>query len=190
MPPPLTVFVLPSAPGLPVSAEPAQLHPIPYQPAQASVCHGVPGPPGAAGQLLQLPTVLQLPTMPAPGAPAHGWGQQLGTGTLVPHRPMGLGQGAVLPWEPLCPKGSGPLHAPARPAPLTPHRPNAQHWLQGPPLLHTLPGSTQNPAQASNKDGAAINDSDLAASPHQPATTTKPKGEFWGLAEPPGGRPN
>ena len=87
-----------------------------------------------------------------PCTSAYGWGQQLVLGTLVPHQLMGLGLGAVVQWESLCLTGSGLLHVPAHPGPLPPRHPTAQRWVQGPPVLHTLPGSAWNPAEASNKN--------------------------------------
>ena len=210
MPPPVSACVLPSVPGLPLSSQPAQLHPITGQLVQASVWHGVPGPLGPSGQLVQLPRGVQLPAgvqppcwvqlphVPAPSPPAYGWGQHVVMGTLLPHQPRGLGPAAVLQGETLDPTGSSPLHLPARPGPPPPRRPAPQHWVHvGPAVLHTLPGSAQKPSVASSEDGAAIEDSVPAASPHQPTlapptgrTTPKPKGEFWGGAELTGGRPS
>ena len=218
MPPPVSACVLPSVPGLPLSSQPAQLHPITGQLVQASVWHGVPGPLGPSGQLVQLPRGVQLPSLvqlpagvqpprwvqlphvPAPSPPAYGWGQHVVMGTLLPRQPRGLGLGpaAVVQGETLDPTGSSPLHLPARPGPPPPRRPAPQHWVHvGPAVLHTLPGSAQKPSVASNEDGAAIEDSVPAASPHQPTlapptgrTTPKPKGEFWGGAELTGGRPS
>ena len=248
MPPPVSACVLPSVPGLPLSSQPAQLHPITGQLVQASVWHGVPGPLGPSGQLLQLPCGVQLPVVvqlppvvqlprgvqlpsleqlpsgvqlprgaqlpagvqpprwvqlphvPAPSPPAYGWGQHVVMGTLLPRQPRGLGLGpaAVVQWETLDPTGSSPLHLPARPGPPPPRRPAPQHWVHvGPAVLHTLPGSAQKPSVASSEDGAAIEDSVPAASPHQPTlapptgrTTPKTKGEFWGVAELTGGRPS
>ncbi|KAK4806428.1 hypothetical protein QYF61_003185 [Mycteria americana] len=169
MPPPVTACVLPSVLGLPVSSEPAQLLPITYQLGQASVWQGVPGPLGAPGQLVQLPCGVQLSHVPAPCPPAYGWGQQVVTGTLVPHQLMGLGLWAMVQGEPLYPTGSCPLHVPARPGPPPRRHPLSQHWVQGPSVLHSLPSSTQNPLEASNKDRLAIEDSVPAPSPHQTA---------------------
>ena len=106
MPPPVSACVLPSVPGLPLSSQPAQLHPITGQLVQASVWHGVPGPLGPSGQLVQLPRGVQLPSLeqlpsgvqlprgaqlpvgvqpprwvqlphgPAPTPPAYGWGEE------------------------------------------------------------------------------------------------------------------
>ena len=216
MPPPVSACVLPSVPGLPLSSQPAQLHPITGQLVQASVWHGVPGPLGPSGQLVQLPRGVQLPSLvqlpagvqpprwvqlphvPAPSPPAYGWGQHVVMGTLLSHQPRGLGPAAVVQGETLDPTGSSPLHLPARPGPPPPRRPAPQHWVHvGPAVLHTLPGSAQKPSVASSEYGAAIEDSVPAASPHQPTlapptgrTTPKPKGEFWGVAELTGGRPS
>lgn len=187
MPSPVTAFVLPSVSGLPVSSEPAQLHPITSQLGQASAWQAVPGPLGAPEQLVQLPHTVQIPSgvqlppvvqipngvqfspMPAPCPPAYGWGQQVVMGTLVPLYPM----------------ASCTLHIPARPGPPHRRRRPAQTSVQGPPVLHTLPGSAQKPSEASNKDRATMENSTSTASPHQPSlapptgrTTTKPKGEF------------
>ncbi|KAK4806601.1 hypothetical protein QYF61_013856 [Mycteria americana] len=198
MPAQVTACVLPSVPGLTVSSEPAQLHPITYQLGQASVWQGVPGPLGTPGQLVQLscgvqlPAMVQLPPMvQLPQVPAYSGGQQVVMGTLVPNQPMGLGPWAMVQGEPLYPTGSCSLQVPAQPGPPPPCRPPAQHWVQGPPVLHTPPSSAQNLSEASNKDGVAIEDSISATSPHQTAlapitgrTTTKPKGEFWGYQSP------
>ncbi|GAB0200312.1 mitochondrial enolase superfamily member 1 [Grus japonensis] len=95
---------------------------------------------------------------------------------------MGLGLWALPPGQPLYSTGSCVLHVPARPGLLPPCCPTAQQWVQGRPVLHTLPGRTQKLSEASNKGGATIENSDPAASPHQPAlallnssTTMKPK---------------
>ncbi|XP_052635698.1 uncharacterized protein LOC128138488 [Harpia harpyja] len=61
--------------------------------------------------------------MAAPSPTAYGWGQQLVTGMLVPHQPMGLGPGTVVQGEPPYPTGSSVLHVPARPATPPPHGP-------------------------------------------------------------------
>lgn len=59
--------------------------------------------------------------------------------------------------------------------------------MQGPPVLHTLPSSVQEPVEASSKDGVAMELGVPAARPHQPSlaaptgtTTMKPTGECWG----------
>ncbi|XP_054660700.1 uncharacterized protein LOC129196784 [Grus americana] len=103
-------------------------------------------------------------------------------GMLLPHQPMGLGLWALPPGQPLYSTGSCVLHIPARPGLLPPCCPTAQQWVQGSPVLHTLPGRTQKLSEASNKGGATIENSDPTASPHQPAlallnsrTTMKPK---------------
>lgn len=78
MPPLVTAGMLPSVPGLLVSCEPAQLHTVTYQLAQATVWQGMPGPLGAPGQVVQLPPVVKLPPqgaavpMAAPYPPAYG----------------------------------------------------------------------------------------------------------------------
>lgn len=58
--------------------------------------------------------------------------------------------------------------------------------MQGPPVLHTLLGSTQEPLETSNKDGVDVEVSVSAASLAPPAgrTTVKPTGEFLGWESP------
>ncbi|GAB0206323.1 proline-rich protein 36-like [Grus japonensis] len=173
--PPVTAGVLPSVPGLPMSCEPAQLHPVTYQLGQATVWQGLPGPLGNAGQLVQLPCVVplppmaqlpcgvQLPAMAAPCPPAHGWGQQVVMGTLVPNQPMGLEPWAMVDREP--------------------RHPAAQHGVQGLPVVHTLPGITEKPLQPSDNGVGVMEDSVPDASPHHPTaalpcgrTQAEPKG--------------
>lgn len=174
VPLPVTACVLSSVPGLLVSSEPAQLHLITYQLAQASIWQGVPGLLGAPGQLVQ------LPPMGAPCPPAYGWGQHAGTGKLVPNQLMGLGLWAMgSPCTPRAPMCCTSLPAPAPPPPC---RPTAQHWVQRSPVLHTLISSAKKLSEASNKDVVDIEDSIPTTSPGR--TMTKPKGEFWGVAEP------
>ncbi|KAK4806589.1 hypothetical protein QYF61_013844 [Mycteria americana] len=198
MPAQVTACGLPSVPGLTVSSEPAQLHPITSQLGQASVWQGVPGPLGTPGQLVQLSCGVQLPAMvqlphgvQLPQVPAYSGGQQVVMGTLVPNQPMGLGPWAMVQGEPLYPTDSCSLQVPAQPGPPPPCCPPAQHWVQGPPVLHTLPSSAQNLSEASNKDGVAIEDSISATSPHQTAlapitgrTTTKPTAAVTNPAAP------
>lgn len=119
MPLPVTACVLSSVPGLLASSEPAQLHLITYQLAQASIWQGVPGSLGAPGQLVH------LPPMGGPCPPAYGWGQHAGTGVLLPNQPMELGLWAMGHREPLYPTSSYVLYIPACPDPPTPCRPTA-----------------------------------------------------------------
>ena len=81
---------------------------------------------------------------------------------LVPHQPMGLGPWAMGHGESLYPM--------------------AQHWVQGLPVVHTVPGSTKKILEAPDND-VVIQDSIHDTSPHQHApnlprsrTKTKPKG--------------
>ena len=99
--------MLRSVPGLPAASEPAQLPPITYQLPQASVWQGGPGPMGAPGQLVQLlpsmwlnpmvqlPPGVQFCSLAAPCPPAHGWGQQVMVGMLVPLQPMGVTEDSI-----------------------------------------------------------------------------------------------
>nr|XP_021149972.1 uncharacterized protein LOC110362487 [Columba livia] len=129
-------------------------------------------------QLVQLPQGVQLPPAPAACPPSYPWGQQVVTGTsLVPQQPMGLGPWAGVQGQSLYPTGSYHLPVPKK------HRGPAAHRAQGPAVSHTLPGSAQEPAEASGRDGVAVELCVPAASPHQPAlaapagtTTGEPTG--------------
>ncbi|GAB0207161.1 hypothetical protein GRJ2_003181700 [Grus japonensis] len=46
----------------------------------------------------------------------------------------------------------------------------AQHWVQGLPVVHTLPGSTKKPLQPSNNGMGLIKDSVPNVSPHHSIT--------------------
>ncbi|XP_055658858.1 uncharacterized protein LOC129784364 [Falco peregrinus] len=174
MPPPVTAGVLPSVPGLLITVRPSQLHTITHQPALAT-WQGVQGPLGDSGQVVQLPHVLQLPSgvqlppLPAPCPPAYGRGQQVVMGTLVPHQPVGLGPWAVGQGQPLYPTGCTVLNVPAHAGPLPPQHPAAQHCVQVSPVLRTHPGSTQKLLEAFNNDVVASEDGVPAATPCQPA---------------------
>lgn len=118
----------------------------------ATIWQGVPGPLGAPGQLVQLLSCVQLPTVgAAPCLPAYGWGQQVVMGMLVPNQPVGW---ALVRGEPLHPTVSCPLHVPAYPAPP---RHVAASWhssgYRGHSVLQALSSSTHKPSEASNKAG-------------------------------------
>lgn len=142
MTPPLTACVLPSVPKLLVSFQAAQVHPVTYRLTQTRFWHGVLGtleqlPHGVqVSQGVQLPQGMQLPHVPAPCPPSYGGGQQVITGMLVPHQPVGLG------WWPRCspcnPTDSCQLSVPARPGPPPPHGHTAQRCRA---LLCSIPCS-------------------------------------------------
>ena len=199
MPPSVTAGVLPSVPGLLITVWPSQLHTVTHQPAQAT-WQGVQGPLGDSGQVVQLPHVLQLPSavrlppLPAPCPSAYGQGQQVVMGTLVPHQPVGLGPWDVGQGQPLYPTGCTVLNVPAHAGPLPPQHPAAQHCVQVPPVLCTHPGSAQKLLEAFNNDVVASEDGIPAATPCQPAldmlsgrSRTKHQGEVCSVAEPIGG---
>ena len=196
MPPPVTAGVLPSVPGLLITVRPSQLHTVTHQPTLAT-WQGVQGPLGDSGQVVQLPHVLQLPSgvqlppLPAPCPPAYGWGQQVVMETLVPHQPVGLGPWDVGQGQPLYPRGCTVLNVPAHAGPLPPQHPAAQHRVQVSPVLRTHPGSTQKLLEAFNNDVVASEDGVPAATPCQPAldmlsgrSRTKHQGEVCRVAEP------
>lgn len=114
-----------------------------HLPADTDQCqHGVLGtleqlPHGVqVSQGVQLPQGMQLPHVPAPCPPSYGGGQQVITGMLVPHQPVGLG------WWPRCspcnPTDSCQLSVPARPGPPPPHGRTAQRCRA---LLCSIPCS-------------------------------------------------
>lgn len=86
---------------------------------------------------------------------------------------MGLGPGAMGHGDPLYPM--------------------AQQWVQGLPVIHTLPSSTKKPLEASYNDMVVIKDSVPAASPpwlhHMAEPRQSPKVSFGGVAEPMRGYP-
>ena len=98
MPPLVTAGVLPSVPGLLITVWPSQLPTVTHQPTQAT-WQGVQGPLGDSGQVVQLPHVLQLPSavrlppLPAPCPPAYGQGQQVVMGHLCPTSQWGWAHG-------------------------------------------------------------------------------------------------
>ena len=127
MPPPVSACMLPSVPGRPLSSQPAQLHPITGQLVQASVWHGVPGPLGPSGQLVQLPRGVQLPVgvqlPPVVQLPSLG---QLPSGVQLP-------RGARLPAGVQPPRW---VQLPHVPAPSPPAYGWGQHVVMGTLLPH------------------------------------------------------
>ena len=155
---------------------------------------GTLGTAGAAPPRGAAPRRGAAPTRACSQSPCLWLGTARGDGDAAAPPAKGAGAGGRGPGGDPGPHGLLPAAPPGPTRPPAPPPPRATALGA---VLHTLPSSAQKPSVASSEDGAAIEDSVPAASPHQPAlapptgrTTPKPKGEFWGVAELTGGWPS